>query len=108
VNEFNPAFYLNRAKCWKIKKDFQKQYDDSLRAIELDDNYIKAYMVHGDALVELGKLDSTSTAKIDKGILRLRKALSLCFKQNQRAFEKEIETQIKKANKIKWYKENEM
>ena len=30
----------------------------------------------------------------------------MCFKQNQRAFEKEIETQLKKGNKIKWYVEN--
>lgn len=40
--------------------------------------------------------------------MRMRKALSMCFKQNQRQFEKEIENQIKKANKILWYKENEI
>ena len=45
--------------------------------------------------------------KIEKGIERLRKALGLCFKMNQRNFEKEIETQIKKANKILWYKRQE-
>jgi hypothetical protein len=101
---------LNRSKCWKIKKDFKKQYDDSLRAVELDDLYIKAYMVLGEALVELGKLDQSQTgqSKIDKGIAKLRKALSLCFSQNQRTFEKEIETQIKKAQKIKWYKDSEV
>lgn len=91
-----------------MKRDFQKQYNDSLHAIELDDTYIKAYMVHGEALVELGKTDQKSSARIEKGIQRLKKALSMCFKQNQRAFEKEIETQIKKANKIKWYKDNEI
>ena len=64
-------------------------------------------MVNGEALIELGKKEET-TAKIEKGIQRLRKALSMCFKQNQRTFEKEIEMQLKKANKIKWYKENEM
>ncbi len=43
--------------------------------------YIKAYMVLGEALIELGKLDQTTNglSKIDKGIAKLRKALSLCF-----------------------------
>jgi hypothetical protein len=81
-----------------------------LRAVELDDLYIKAYMVLGEALVELGKLDQSQNgqSKIEKGIAKLRKALSLCFSQNQRTFEKEIETQIKKAQKIKWYKDSEV
>jgi hypothetical protein len=66
-------------------------------------------MANGEALIELGKIDKTNgLAKIEKGIVRLRKALGLCFKQNQRSFEKEIENQIKRALKIKWYKENEM
>ena len=90
-----------------MKQRFKDQYDDTLRAIELDDTYIKAYMVNGEALIELGKLEE-STAKIEKGIMRLRKALSMCMLQGQRQFEKEIESQIKKANKIKWYKENEL
>ena len=90
-----------------MKQRFRDQYEDTLRAIELDDTYIKAYMVNGEALIELGKVEE-STAKIEKGIIRLRKALSMCMSQGQRQFEKEIESQIKKANKIKWYKENEM
>lgn len=66
-------------------------------------------MANGEALIELGKIEKINgLAKIEKGIVRLRKALGLCFKQNQRNFEKEIENQIKKAQKIKWYKENEM
>ena len=64
-------------------------------------------MVNGEALIELGKQEQ-ATSKIDKGITRLRKALSMCAKQGQKQFEKEIETQINKANKIKWYKENEL
>ena len=63
----NPAFYLNRAKCFKVKRQFEKQYEDSVRAIELDDTYIKAYMVNGEALVEIGKSEG-SLVKIDKGI----------------------------------------
>jgi tetratricopeptide (TPR) repeat protein len=107
VNDSNPTYYFNRAKCFKLKKMFKEQYEDTLRAIELDDNYIKAYMVNGEALIEMGKAEQ-STEKIDKGIGRLRKALGMCMKQGQRQFEREIEVQIKKANKIRWYKENEI
>lgn len=62
-------------------KNFDQQYKDSLKAIELDDTYIKAYIVNGEALVEIGKQDN-NTAKIEKGIARMKKALSMCFKQN--------------------------
>ncbi|CDW77754.1 u-box domain protein [Stylonychia lemnae] len=107
INDNNPTFYLNRAKCFKMLKTFDKQYQDSLKAIELDDSYIKAYIVNGEALVELGKNDK-NTAKIEKGILRMKKALNMCFKQNQKNFEKEIQTSLKKAEKIKWYKQTEI
>ena len=50
---------------------------DATTAVELDDTYIKAFRAMGEALVELGK-NETSTALIDKGIQRLRKAFSLC------------------------------
>lgn len=76
-------------------------------AIELDETYIKAYMANGESLVEMGKIEN-SLAKIEKGILRIQKALSLCFKTNQRHFENEIKTQLKKAQKIKWYKDAEL
>ena len=58
---------MNRAKCYKVKKQFDKQYADSTKAIELDDTYIKAYMVNGEALIELGKQE-ISAVKIEKGI----------------------------------------
>ena len=54
-----------------------------MKAIELDDTYIKAYMVNGEALVELGKKDK-DCAKIEKGVTRLRKAMAMCMKQGQR------------------------
>jgi hypothetical protein len=57
--------------------------------------------------VKLGKA-AASADKIDKGIQRLRKALGMCFNQNKREFEREIEGQIRKAQKIKWYKEDEL
>lgn len=75
----------------------------------MDDQYIKAYLLNGECLVELGKLaqNGTGVQQIDKGILRMKKALHLCFNLNQRQFESEINSQILKAQKIKWYKEKE-
>lgn len=58
-------------------------YEDSIKSIELDDQYIKAYIVNGQALVELGKHEHSLT-KIEKGITRMKKALNMCFKQKQR------------------------
>ena len=87
-----------------MMKNFEEQYKDSLKAIECDDQYIKAYITNGEALVELGKYDQ-DTVRIDKGIQRMQKALNKCFKQNQRQFEKEIQASMKKAQKILWYKQ---
>lgn len=34
---------------------YKQAYDDSITAIELDDQYIKAYLLNGECLVEIGK-----------------------------------------------------
>ena len=59
-------------------------------AVEMDDTYVKAFQLMGEALVELGKLDGGSCAQIEKGITRMRKAYSLCTGQNVRNFEDQI------------------
>ena len=79
LNESSPALYLNRSKCYKQLARFADSYRDALTAIELDDNYLKAYLACGEALVEMGKSEQ-STEKIAKGLVKLRKAKSLCFK----------------------------
>jgi len=58
-------------------------------------------------LVELGKFDET-LARIDKGIERLKKAKLICFNLKQRNFEPEIDKLLKKAEKIKYYKKQEV
>ena len=78
INDSNPIFFFNRAKCYKIVKQFDKAYQDSLKAIELDDTYIKAYIINGETLIELGKHDNTLN-RIDKGLQRMNKALNMCF-----------------------------
>jgi len=54
---------------------------DSQMALDLDDQYIKAWVSLAESLVELGKHDY-NVDRIEKGIQRLRKSLQLCFKHN--------------------------
>ena len=56
-------------------------YEDSLQAIEMDDQYSKAFIANGEALIMIGKL-TFDLSKIDKGIHRLEKAINLYYKQN--------------------------
>ena len=58
---------------------------DTLTAIEMDDQYIKAFIHNGEALVMLGK-EAGDTSKIDKGIGRLHKAEQLCYKYKEKQF----------------------
>ena len=81
---------------------------DATMSVELDDTYVKAFQLMGEALVEIGKLDIGSCAQIDKGIQRMRKAYSLCTGQKLRRFEDDILRQILKAQKIKFYKQREV
>ena len=78
INQTNPSYFLNRAKCYKELNQFQQMLQDATMAVELDDTYVKAFQSMGEALVELGKLDVGSCAQIEKGITRMRKAYSLC------------------------------
>lgn len=50
---------------------------DTTDAIEMDDQYVKAFVANGEALIELGKT-SPNLKMIDKGIQRIRKGFSLC------------------------------
>ena len=77
-------------------------------AVEMDDTYIKGFQTMGEALVEIGKADVGSIAQIEKGIQRMRKAYSLCTGQQLRRFEDDIQKQILKAQKIKFYKQREV
>jgi len=97
LNQSNPTFYYNRAKTYKVLQNFQGMLQDANEAAELNDQYVKAFLAIGEALVELGKLDLTSSAQIDKGIQRLRKAYSLCTGQRMKEMEGYIQSQILKA-----------
>lgn len=77
----NAIVYTNRATAFKKHKDFNLMLQDSQQALELDPAYFKAYLRNGEALVELGKLDSErDVSLIDRGIKHLQKALYYCWK----------------------------
>jgi hypothetical protein len=79
----NSIVFCNRAQAYKKIHKFQLMYDDSLQAIELDDQYFKAYVKNGEACIELGKnMRFQNTDLIDKGLKRLQKALFLIEKLN--------------------------
>lgn len=60
--------------------DYLGMYNDSLQAIEMDDQYAKAFIANGEALIMIGK-GSWNCDKIDKGIHRLERAINLHYKQ---------------------------
>lgn len=93
MNNTNATYFLNRAKSHKALRNFTQMYKDSLTAIEMDDQYIKAFIHNGEALVMLGK-EARDVAKIDKGIGRLQKAEQLCYKHKEKGFLPLIAEQI--------------
>lgn len=72
---FNPTshiIYTNRATAFKKHKEFQLMYDDSEKAIDLNDTYFKAFLRSGEAAVELGKMTKQQNLDmIEKGLKHL-------------------------------------
>lgn len=54
-------------------EDFEQMRLDSMMAIELNDQYIKAFIANGEALVMLGQ-ENNKIKDCEKGIDRLRRA----------------------------------
>ena len=69
-------FYSNRARCYKLIKDFEKANKDAVHAIELDDKNIKAHLLCGQTLVEIGK-NQKGTDIIESAINKMTKGLFL-------------------------------
>jgi hypothetical protein len=56
-------------------------FEDGLKAIQLNDQYFKAFLRSGEAAVELGRMaKEQNTDLLDQGIKYLTKALYLCWK----------------------------
>lgn len=98
--------YSNRAQCHRKLSNWKQCYEDALIAIEMQENNIKAHMLCGQALMELGKSE-TNLMSIENGLKRLTKAYSLCSSQNKRNFEKDILIYIGRGKKLLWFKQQE-
>ena len=76
INKNISTYFSNRARCWQILLKFQKSYDDSLEAVELDDKNIKAHKLVGESLAELGKSDN-NTKKMKNALKKITKGYCL-------------------------------
>ena len=65
----------------------------------MNEQNIKAQMLCGQALLQLGKEENT-LAMVENGIKRLTRAYSLCSSQNKRAFEKDILMYLSRGKKL--------
>ena len=61
--------------------EFELMMDDARNAIDLNKDYFKAHLRHGEASIELGKRPKyVDLELIDLGIQSLQTALNLCWK----------------------------
>lgn len=79
--------------------EYQKAIDDGQRAVENDPKNIKAHLLLGQCICMLYK-EKKELKKIESGITRMKKALSLCSSQQKRKFEDQIRKGIFRAKKL--------
>ena len=88
-------------------------YDDSVTAIELDDNSYKAYLKNGEACLELSKSKNhKNTDMCEKGLKRLQKAILVLEKlnsshpqfQHKKKLIQQVERQILRGKKLMYFK----
>lgn len=100
-------FYSNRARCYKLLGQYDDAMKDAQTAIELDEKNIKAHLISGQLLAEVGKNDE-NTRRIESAVTRMTKALTLCAGQKKPEYEEELNIYIYRAKKLLWYKQFEM
>lgn len=72
LNPNNYIVYTNRATAFKKHMEFHIMFEDAQKAIELNSDYFKAHLRHGEAAVELGKLPKYIDLElIDQGLRSL-------------------------------------
>jgi len=87
MNDTETVFYSNRARSYKMLKDYNKvrekykreiklykAYEDAKVAIELDDKNIKGYLLCGQILAEMGKTEE-GFDKLNRAVSRMTKGM---------------------------------
>lgn len=100
-------FFSNRARCYKLLGQYDDAMKDAQAAIELDEKNIKAHLISGQLLAEVGKNDE-NTKRIESAVTRMTKALTLCAGQKKQEYEEELNIYIYRAKKLLWYKQFEI
>lgn len=100
-------YWTNRAKCYKAQGQYDQALEDSKNAIENDSTYLKAHLLFGQLLCQIAK-EKNDTTMIETSITRMKKSLTLCPNQGHREFERDIEKNILRAQKLLYYKKREI
>ncbi|KAL4427065.1 hypothetical protein ABPG74_021172 [Tetrahymena malaccensis] len=103
----NSILFSNRARAYKQLLQYQEAYQDAQKAIELDNNNIKAHLISGQTLAQIGK-NEKGIKNINKAIQDMTKALTLCAGQNKQVFEKDLNKYILRAKKLLYFKNIEI
>ncbi|EAR83214.3 U-box protein (macronuclear) [Tetrahymena thermophila SB210] len=103
----NSILFSNRARAYKQLLQYQEAYQDAQKAIELDNNNIKAHLISGQILAQMGKSEK-GIKQINKAIQDMTKALTLCAGQNKQVFEKDLNKYILRAKKLLYFKNIEI
>ena len=82
LNSSESVFFSNRARCFKNLNRYEQALKDAQEAVELDVDNIKAHLVAGQILAEIGKRNK-DIRKVQNSIVRLTKALTLCVGQKK-------------------------
>ena len=87
---------------------FRQAIADAQKAVEADNNNIKAHLLMGECLCmaaktkkDVSKID-TAITRMTKGRIGFEAALTLCSSQDMRKYEIDIVVCIRKAKKLKW------
>ncbi|KAM3136167.1 hypothetical protein pb186bvf_011789 [Paramecium bursaria] len=99
--------FKNRGEAYKMNRQLDLGLKDAIQAIELDDKNIKAHLLCGQILAEIGKFEN-STSSIQTAITRLTKSLTLCAGQKKQFYEAELSKYIYRAKKLLWFKQQEL
>ena len=103
INDGHSILYSNRARCHKQMGRLNDALKDIQAAIDLDDQNVKAYLIQGQLLAEVGKSSETND-KVELAIVKMTKALRLCTTLNKPEFRDDINIYLLRAKKLLWYK----
>uniref|UniRef100_A0A5B7B8R8 RING-type E3 ubiquitin transferase n=1 Tax=Davidia involucrata TaxID=16924 RepID=A0A5B7B8R8_DAVIN len=94
-----PIYWTNRALCHRKRNDWTKVEDDCRRAIQLDNNSVKAHYMLGLALLQ--------REEYAEGVKELEKALDLGRGANPKSYiVEEIWQELAKAKYLEWEHES--